>query len=253
MRRLVPLFACVIACVAATPEATPPPQIYHIKTTALCTRLHERVRPAVALILENDQRLAKGIPLFQKYRQAILETGSDSINSSSPQTSMTLQQMSYLVIPTARNLLAAEALLEDAKMSQPTGSSSDDATLAEMKKQLLEAIAFQNASLDLINGFVQTQQMGEIQHADEEYLNDIARPDTSSQIASATPNQWQDTTTPGLSQNPYAFDVSQVPGLAIGFNPLSRVIDGMHWVNAETAKREDAAGKTISSVLAQCQ
>ncbi|HZV76926.1 MAG TPA: hypothetical protein VFF63_04085 [Candidatus Babeliales bacterium] len=277
MQKTVLLFACALACAGLLPQAarsgdsasaagTPPPQIYHIVTTAVCARLHEHVRPAVAMILQNDQGIAKSAPLFKKYQRGALTaqdaanprwgTGApqsnDSINNSSPETSMALQQMSYLVIPIARNLIAAQTLLDDTKLTDPTGNASDDAKLAQIKQQLLDTIAFQSASLDLINGFVQTQQMGELQHAGEEYIGAIEGTDTSNQIAKETPNPWQDPNTPGLPPNPYALDPSTIPGLAVGYNPLSRIMDGMQWLQTETQKREDVAGKTISEVLSQC-
>jgi hypothetical protein len=279
MRRLVLLLACALACAAllppaarsgdaaATAGATPPPQIYHIVTTALCARLHERVRPAVAMILQNDATIAKSPPLFKRYERGILTaqdtpnsmwgTGApsnvgDSIYNQSPETSMTLQQMSYLVIPIARNLIAAQTLLDDAKMLAPTGNPSDDATLAKIKEQLLETAAYQSASLDLINGFVQTMQMGEIQHAGEEYLGAIQGTDSTAKLAQQTPNPWQDPNTPGLPPNPYVLDVTQIPGLAVGYNPLSHIVDGLEYLRAETGKREDGAAQTISAALSQC-
>jgi hypothetical protein len=264
------LLACATACAALLPtralsdgsaasvSGTPPPQIYHIVTTALCARLHETVRPAVAMVLENDRTIAKSPALFNRYARAAFENGTasgtagDSINNESPGTTMALQQMSYLVLPTAHNLIAAQTLLDDDKFLAPTGNADADATLVQIKKQLLETIALQSASLDLINGFVQTQQMGEIQHAGEEYLGAIQDSDTTTPMMKETPNPWQDPNTPGITQNPYSLDPSMIPGLAVGYNPLTHIIDGLHWTQTETAKREDEAGKTISQALSQC-
>lgn len=219
------------------------------------------------MILQNDSRIEKGPPLFKRYQRGALTaqdpanpmfgTGApasgDSIYNHSPETDMALQQMSYLVIPTARNLITAQTLLDDPKLLAPTGNAADDATLAKIRSQLLETVAFQSASLDLINGFVETQRLGELQHAGEEYLSSINHPDTSSTpVIKLTPNPWQDPNTPGLSQNPYNFDPASIPGLAVGYNPLSRIVDGLQWLRAETQKREDAAGKTISAALRQC-
>ncbi len=258
---------CALACAGLLPAAadsqgtaaasTPPPQIYHVVTTALCARLHERVRPAVAMILQNDGTIAKSPPLFKKYQRAAFAAGNggingDSIYNQSPETSMTLQQMSYLVIPIARNIIAAQTLLDDAKLVQPTGNPNDDATLSTIKRQLLETIAYQSASLDIINGFVQTLQMGELQHAGEEYLGAIQGSDTTTPIVKDTPNPWQDPNAPGLPPNPYAFDVTTVPGLAVGYNPLSKIVDGLQWLRGETHNREDVAGKTIEEVMNQC-
>ncbi len=275
MRRVTPTLACALACAAFLPgralsnattaAATPPPEIYHVVTTALCARLHERVRPAVAMILQNDAKIAKSPPLFKKYMRGAmtaLDTAdpngngtpqmNDSIYNESPETSMTLQQMSYLVIPIARNLISAQTLLDDPKLLDPTGNPADDATLAKIRQQLLETVAYQSASLDLINGFVQTMQLGEIQHAGEEYLGAIQGQDTSNTSIQPTPNPWQDPNTPGLTPNPYALDTTQIPGLAVGYNPLTSIVDGLSWLQAETQKREDSAGKTISNVLTQC-
>jgi hypothetical protein len=274
MQRLVLLSVCAVACAVLLPlqarsdgtapaaNSTPPPQIYHIVTTALCARLHETIRPAVAMVLENDQTIAKSPALFKKYSRAAFENGTasnlsqggmgDSINVSSPGTSMALQQMSYLVLPTAHNLIAAQTLLDDAKLIAPTGNPADDATLEQIKKQLLDTIAFQSASLDLINGFVQTQQMGDLQHVGTEYLGAIQGNDSTTPIAKVTPNPWQDPNTPGISPNPYAFDPTAVPGLAVGYNPIDKIVDGLHWVQDETAKREDAASQTIVAAMKQC-
>jgi hypothetical protein len=278
MQRFVLLTACVLACAglltvpalsdgsATTTAATPPPQIYHIVTSALCVRLHDVVRPTVAMILQNDQMIAKSPPLFKRYQRGALtaqdvansdfsngapSNNGDSIYNQSPETSMTLQQMSYLVIPIARNLIAAQTML-DQKLSATTGNVTDDAKLAQIKEQLLQTIAFQSASLDLINGFVQTMQMGEIQHAGDEYLGAIQTGDMTNPPVQATPNPWQDPNAPGLTPNPYNFDVTTVPGLAVGYNPLSHILDGMQWLQTETGKHEDSAGKVITDALSQC-
>ena len=276
MQRLILLSACVLTVAGFLPVAarsdgaaaaagTPPPQIYHVVTTALCARLHEKVRPAVAMILQNDQSIAKSPPLFNKYMIGTLTTSQtndsngqvvpqydDSINNTSPETSMALQQMSYLVIPIARNIIASQTLLDDAKLLETTGNPADDATLAQIRNQLLETIAFQSASLDIINGFVATQQLGELQHVGQEYLGSIEGTGTTAKMASATPNPWQDTNAPGIPQNPYNFDVTAVPGLAVGYNPLRKVVDGLGWLQSETQKREGIAGGTISAALAAC-
>jgi len=277
MRRLVLLAACAVAGAGLLPHAarsdatasaagTPPPQIYRLVTTALCARLHERVAPAVAMILQNDQKIAKSPPLFKRYQRGTLtaldstnpQYGSaapqngDSMYNTSPETSMALQQMSYLVIPIARNLIAAQTLLDSVKLIEPTGNAEDDATIQRMKAQLLETIAYQSATLDLINGFVQTQQMGELQHVGEEYIGEIQGGDMTTPVVKNTPNPWQDPNAPGLPPNPYVLDPAQIPGLALGYNPLSKVMDGLQWLMTETQKREDVASKTISAVVTAC-
>jgi hypothetical protein len=165
---------------------------------------------------------------------------------------MALQRMGYLVLPTAHNLVSAQTLLDDQKFIASTGSPTDDATLKKIRDQLLDTIAFQSASLDLINGFVETQQMGNLQHAGTEYIAEINGSDEANQPIKNTPNPWQDPNTPGLSPNPYAFDPATIPGLAVGYNPITNIEGGLKWTQDETQKREDAAGRTISAAMSQC-
>ncbi|HEY2555227.1 MAG TPA: hypothetical protein VGI15_08245, partial [Candidatus Cybelea sp.] len=271
MQRLSLLWACAFWAAALLPMAarsdgtgptanggTPPPQIYHIVTSALCARLHETVRPAVAMVLQNDGLIKKSPPLFKDYARAafsgapLSNAGGDSINVDNPGTRMALQRMGYLVLPTAHNLVTSQTLLDDQKFTATTGSASDDKTLKDIRNQLLDTIAFQSASLDLINGFVETQQMGNLQHAGTEYIAEINGSDESDQPVKNEPNQWQDPNTPGLTPNPYAFDPSTIPGLAVGYNPISHIMDGLQWTQDETRKREDAAAKSISVAMSQC-
>ena len=61
---------CVVLVLAtALMEATPspPPQIYRVVTTPFCARIHDKVRPAVSAILQNDAAIAKSVPLFKDY------------------------------------------------------------------------------------------------------------------------------------------------------------------------------------------
>jgi hypothetical protein len=201
------LVCCSLLLIGADPapkpvaSGTPPPEIYHVITTPLCARLHEKIRPAIALILENDKIIAKSPALFRQYGKAAFNApsqdnsgtngapgGNDSINVDSPATNIALQRMSYLVSPIAQNLIATQKMLTDGVLDQTTGNKADDDQLAKIKASLLETSAFQSASLDLINGFVQTQQMGNLQHAGETYLNAINGTNTSVQmITPATP------------------------------------------------------------------
>jgi hypothetical protein len=259
-----------LAGFAPTPKpsasGTPPPEIYHVVTTPLCARLHERIRPAVALILENDQVIAKSPALFKKYSVAVFGApsqdnsngngapgGNDSINVSSPATNMALQQMSYLVSPIAQNIIAAQKILTDGELDKPTGNAADDQQLAKLKASLMETIAFQSASLDLINGFVATQQMGELQHAGETYLSAITGTNTSTQLVTpATPSALQDPNSPGLPPSPYMVDPLAIPGLQVGYNPLTRIMGGLDWTRGETSKRENADAIAVSAAIKQC-
>jgi hypothetical protein len=235
------------------PASSPLKTIYRTVVSPMCGRIHDYVRPAVGLILQNDGMIAKSGPLFKDYARAAFSASGDSINSRSAGTSMALQRMSYLVSPLAQNLITAQTLLDNPELTQPSGNPSDDRKLKDIKAKLLQTIAFQSASLDLINGFVQTQQMGELQHAGEEYIAAIQGTDVTTPIPQNTANPLlADPGAPGLPANPYALNLAAVPGLAVGYNPLTRIMDGMHWLQSETTKHENTAAASINGALTSC-
>jgi hypothetical protein len=251
------------------PQRTAPPQIIRMVTTPFCARLHDKVRPAVAMILQNDRTIAKSPALFTRYARGAYGAqdptarnfsngappANDSIYNQTPETQMALQRMSYLVSPIAQNLIAAQRLLDDAQLMTPTGNPADDQSLARIKKQLLETVAYQSANLDLINGWVTTQQLGDMQHAGMEFISQITG---SSEMLNqqspmrATPNPWQDPNTPGLAPNPYDIELAAVPGLSVGYNPLSRIMEAQQWLLQETTKKENAAATSITTALSEC-
>jgi len=249
---------------AGAASATPPPQIYHIITTPLCARLHDRIRPAVGLILENDRTIARSRPLFDKYSIAVFgaqataggdavarsPSSNDSIYADSPATRMALQRMSYLVSPIAQSILAAQSLLGGLKT---TGHPDDDRQLTSIRQHLLETVALQSASLDLINGFVATQQMDELQHAGETYLGAMNGSDLSETLDKEAPSTLEDPNAPGLPPNPYAANLAAVPGLIVGYNPLSRIVSAMQWLRSETDRHENDASASIGPALAACK
>jgi hypothetical protein len=248
-------------------SGTPPPEIYHVITTPLCARLHEKIRPAIALILENDKIIAKSPALFRQYGKAAFNaptqddsanngapSANDSINVDSPATNMALQRMSYLVSPIAQNLIATQKMLTDGALDQTTGNKADDDQIAKIKASLLETSAFQSASLDLINGFVQTQQMGNLQHSGETYLSAINGSNVPNQMLTpATPSALQDPNSPGLAPNPYAVDPLAIPGLQVGYNPLTRIMGGLDWTQGETTKRESADAVLVTTAIKRCE
>ncbi len=101
---------------------------------------------------------------------------------------MALQGMENLIRPIANNIIAIQTMLDSPQLLTGTGRQDDDKQLQKIREKLLKALAVQNASLDIISGFVDTQQMADLQHAGEEYISSIAQPDVSgAQISTPGP------------------------------------------------------------------
>lgn len=268
-----PIAAAAASAPAPAATRTPPPTIYHIITRPLCSELHKHIAPAVAMILQNDAQIGKSPDLFKRYNQATLE-GQDNTASNAngnPGTGVTMSGdaangtmnasqnmallgMENLVGPIANNTIAIQKMLDSPALTQNTGNPDDDKRLHELREKLLKALATQQASLDIISGFVDTQQLADIQHSGEEYIAAMNQTDTTKGIA-GTPTPFPGTYNPnqaGLAPNPYDVNLATVPGLTLGYNPVTRLIDGLHWTIDQTQKRESDAAKSVMESAALC-
>ncbi len=262
---------------SATPEpksGTPPPQIYHIITRPLCSELHKHIAPAIGMMLQNDQNIKKGPELFSRYNRDALTGVDNSVsNSAGPNggtvmsgesggsnmtagQNMALLGMENLVSPIANNIIATQKLLDSPALMQGTGNPDDDKQLQDIRAKLLKALATQNAALDIIGGFVATQQMGDLQHAGQEFISAVNQPDTTGSrtgIGTPSPNPLLvDPNQAGLPANPYDLNLAAIPGLALGYNPVTRLLEALHWTIQETTARENEAAKTVMNSAAQC-
>jgi hypothetical protein len=273
---IVPAPPTAAAATAATPapsaSRTPPPLIYHIITRPLCSELHKHIAPAIGMMLQNDQQIAKGPDLFKRYNRAGLEGVDNSasnkdVTNGTPSSgeaadepftaaqNMALLGMENLVSPIANNIIAVEKVLDSPALIQGTGTPDDDKQLKEIRDKLLQALATQSAALDIINGFVTTQQLADIQHSGEEYISALNQTNDLKNGIPTTPTPFPGTYDPnqaGLPPNPYTIDLANVPGLTLGYNPVTHLIDALHWTIGETQKRENDAAKSVMQSAALC-
>jgi hypothetical protein len=276
-----PQMAVVSVAATAAPgkSGTPPPQIIHLVTRPLCAELHQHIAPAIAMMLQNDRTIKKSPALFTQYNRSALYGVDNSVSNSAaadgsaasvspgdasngtlnPDQNMALLGMENLVSPIANNIIATQKLLDSPALTQGTGNPEDDKQLSDIRAKLLQALATQSATLDIVNGFVTTQQMGDLQHSGEEYISAINGTDTTStgkggsNMGTPSPNPlMQDPNQPGLPPNPYSVDLANVPGLTLGYNPVTRLLQALRWTIAETEKRENVASVAVMGGAQAC-
>lgn len=260
------LLAC-IAPVAAAPKAspspaptrTPPPEIYHTVVHPVCSALATKIRPAIGMLLENDQLIGKSPSMFKEY-------GMAQFNQSEAQQSMTVLHMENLVTPLANNVLAIQKLLEDPSVFPPAAHNQEDARTLDLKNKLMQSLSDQQAALDIINGFVETQQLASMQHEGFGYINAIANDgqrrntggvDPLHNIAPTAdplhPSPFDDTViNAGLPTNPYEIDLTRVPGLTLGYNPVKSLQEGVEWTQSDGEKHEATLAKTVVDTVKLC-
>lgn len=258
--------ALTAALLVAGVTPTPPPQIYRVVTRPLCSRLHQVVAPAIGMMLQNDTTIKRSPALFKQYNTASLygndagtsagsgPGGDPGSSGSNAAQNMALQGLENLIRPIANNIIAIQTALDSPQLTNPSGMQEDDKQIQAIRDKLLKALAAQNASLDLISGFVDTQQMADLQHAGEGYIASISQPDsTNAKISTPAPNPLEaNPNYAGLPPNPYSIDPATIPGLALGYNPVTRLIDALHWTIETTETRENDAAKAVMSGNALC-
>ena len=72
----------------------------------LCSALATKIRPAVALMIQNDATIAKSPPLFKDYIEL-------SASGSNAGRNMAVMRLESLVTPLVQNSLAIQKLLDD--------------------------------------------------------------------------------------------------------------------------------------------
>lgn len=243
---------------ASSPKATAPPEIYHVTVRPLCSALRTKIAPSIGMILQNNKMIAKGPDMFKQYADA-------RFSQSEGGQHMTVYKMQNLVLPLADNILAVQKLLDDPTVFPDKAYTEDDARKLQLKQQVLKSLADQQAALDIINGFVETQNMADMQHEGMGYIQQIAGTDntkyrnTAVDNLSPTPDPqgrppaFDDTViNAGLPPNPYEIDLTHLPGLTLGFNPISALREGVVYTQKDGQKEQDALAKTVDETVKIC-
>lgn len=207
------------------------------------------------MLSENDASIAKGPALLQRFSDAAQDaTGGGPTQrgitlpsaASNGGENLVLLDLERLIRPIANNVVAIQSVLDGPQLRNSTGRVDDDKRLQAIRGQLLEALAAQNAALDVLAGFIDTQQMGGIEHSGEAYIGPAS---------AATPSPGPFTNDPNssaLTSNPYTIDLTSVPGLTLGYNPITRLIDALHWTMSRAADRENGASQIYMASAALC-
>jgi len=255
--------AGAVAAPSPEPSASALPEIYHSYSSPLCSALRTKIAPAIAMLQQNDATIAKSNPLFKRYVQDSI--GGDDNKSSKD---MTVVRLGNLVRPLVDNILATQKLLEDPTIFPANPQTDDEKRRADLRQKTLEALAAQQAALDIINGFVETQELSGMQHDGFGYIAAITGSD-STQINNSQkitdigpvgtpdpfnrPSAFDDTAiNAGLTPNPYEYNLPNVPGLALGYNPVGRLHEGVQWTQSEGAKSETKLAKTVIETAKMC-
>lgn len=245
------------AATAPAPAPTPLKTITHIHSSPLCTGLRRAIGPAIGKVLQNDGYIARSRPMFKDYVQ-------NSTLGSKAGVDMDVMHMEGLIGPLVQNTQAIERYLNDPILKRKAITESDK-QLIEMRQHLQDVLAQQKQALDLISGFVDTQQLGELQAAGHEYdaaLNSTDQKGNGTKTTSAAtpgpgpttpPNDLLNAGLPTSPSDPKNSDPRYTgSNNVVGYNPL-KVFDqqvGVYQQGISTS--ENRAAQVVVQAAVEC-
>ena len=240
--------AALLAAVLTSPTPAPTPlkTISHLHVLRMCTGLRRSIYPAVGRVLQNDKVIADSRPLFQDYVK-------QSATNTQAAVDLDVVRLERLIDPLVKNTQAIERLLNDPIYPLHAASQSEQ-DLLDMRTHLQDVLAQQKRALDLVSGFVDTQQMGELQNAGHEFDSATAPDKQSSPPPQAAPTTApNDILSAGIPNPQRSNDPRFTPTDSLeGYNPLNGFDQQMGSYQQTIAASEDAASKIIFKVVPEC-
>ncbi|HEV2260970.1 MAG TPA: hypothetical protein VGR69_01610 [Candidatus Rubrimentiphilum sp.] len=250
--------ALVAALATPVPTPTPLKTIYHLHVSPLCTGLRQSIGPAIGKILQNDEAIARSRPLLRSYVKAVASNGTSR--------DLDISRMERLITPMVKNSKDIERLLNDPYVFPKRPISDSDKQLLEIRAYLQESLAEQKDALNVLTGFIDTEQLGELQAAGTDLWKQIA---TSGETSTANKNsRGQSAQAAGLAPTPPPSGVLnagvqsgpdrqvdprfQETGNILGHNPLDAFDQAMGMYQGQLQYSEGQAADLVMKAVPQC-
>ena len=248
------LLALVLAVnAAASPAPSPAPLtplkvIGNVRSTPFCTALHQTIGPAIAGVLSNDDLIATSKPAF------VTLYHDDIIARSDARTHFDIYRLEKLIGPIAANLKHIDALLS---------SKQSDPKLQAMRDQLLAVEKQQKDSLNVVSGFVATEQLGEIENngVPDNWKGVFAagpqaatRPAASLPPPPASNNLFSAGIHPARATDPsFSADPRYKSGnVGPTYDPFAQFVEQIEAQRAAAQTSESEAAKLVQAALPEC-
>jgi hypothetical protein len=237
---------------APSPTSLPSPaaslgplkEIGRVRSSPVCSTLHELVGPAIGNVLSVDQTIALGRPILERYAHDVYVLGA------SASAEMDLMRLENTIGPLVHNLLAAQALLGDPRQFPKQAQNDDERLLLESRDRLKAITKEQQGALNYLNGMLQTAQLGELQRAGADDGLAFAIPDRPTP---KTGSGTADTLDAGVAHSPREqadLDFSGATGL--GYNPVKAVVADVRAAQTRIARGETDAAASILALARNC-
>jgi hypothetical protein len=251
-------FVLAAALATPAPPATPPKTIIHERVSPLCTGLRQNIGPAIGKLLQNDATIAQSRPLLRGYVKAAA--------TNSAAKDLQVSRIERLISPLVKNTAAIEKLLADPYVFPRAAVSESDRQLLQIRGYLQQVVAQQKNALDVISGFVQTEQLGQLQQEGSDIYQKIVATreipaaqggsgPESAQAAGAAPTPPpSEVLNAGVRNTPQqqADPALQDTGLVLGHNPLDVFDWAIGQYQQQLQSSEGSAADLVVKALPLC-
>ena len=251
--------AMTVALATPAPAATPPKTIIQIHVSPLCTGLRQNIGPAIGKVLQNDKTIADSRPLLRGYTKAIA--------TSSLSKDLQMSRLERSITPLVKNTAAIEKLLNDPFIFPKVAVTDADRQLLQIRANLEQVVAQQKGALDVLSGFIDTEQLGQLQLAGKEYqaltsTKEIPKAQGGGIQGAQSPQQAGIAPTPppsgvlsaGVANTPGqgADPRLQETGNVVGHNPLDVFDQAIAQYQAQLQASEGQAAELVVKALPLC-
>jgi hypothetical protein len=257
MRRLlVALIAAALAApasqtLAQTVPATAPsplPEIGRVRSKGFCTTVRDNVAPSLLGVMKTDDLIGAG-------HRALAKMADDATNSSSQGVDLDRVYLDKVATSMAHNLRVVDALLADKKRFPDKATTDDDRFAQEVRVQLAAVAAEQHRTLDVLEGTLETDRMGQMRaDIDTGMASSVSNQQGQPPLTNDVRTSFLDSAgLPDMAPVPVLSERSRLTtGKAPGQRPFDRVKAVIEQQQARIAHAETIAAPTITAAAYAC-
>ncbi len=249
MRAVALTLAMVIATTVTAPAQTsspsPLPEIGRTRSKGFCTTVRDNVAPTLLGLMKTDDIIGAG-------HQAFAKMAHDQVARSGPALEMDRLYLSKVAISIAHNLKVVDKLLADPARFPAKATTDDEQFALEVKARLADVAKAQRSALDIINGTIETDKLGQMQ---TEFPTQPATTQNTTTSDYGAPTSFLDVSgLPSYAPIPVLDRRPLLAGnTAAGKGAYDRLITALELQQAQIQRVEAPAGVTVTAAAVACR
>jgi hypothetical protein len=231
------------------PSTSAIPTIGRTHSKGFCDTLRDQVAPSLLGLMKNDALLGAEHRAFAKMsHDATMSPGSAALDLDR----VYIEQGVHAL---AHNIAVIDGILSDTKRFPKDPVTDDDKYAALLAAQLRAARDRQNDALNLVNGTVETEQMGQMRSEISTQMQSAVGPSSAPVPASPTepPNFLDAAGLPDYSPVSLYDPRTMSTSSTLGNGPYDRVVRALEFDQARVTGAEQALTPTIVAAAAGCR